>query len=84
MKRILLAIGAALCLIGLIGWWNSSQAQQQSDDPRIVPYRQLLTDANDRVATAMGQINTLALENAQLKAELAKLKAEKPAAEKKD
>lgn len=78
MKRILLAIGTALCLIGLIGWWNSSQAQQQSDDPRIVPYRRLLTDANERVATAMGQINTLTLENEQLKAEIAKFRAEKP------
>lgn len=75
MKRVFLVIGAVLCVIAVVGWWSSSRAQQPSEDPKLSPYRQLLTRANEELVQAMAQANALAVENAQLKAEIAKLKA---------
>lgn len=44
------------------------------EDQRLVMYRQLLTRANDELTQAAAQANTLSVENANLKTEIAKLK----------
>jgi cytochrome c-type biogenesis protein CcmH/NrfG len=71
MRGIILAIITSVCLIG--GWCTASRAQQP-DDPRIAIYRQLLSEANDRVVAALGQNQTLEAQNKQLKADLDKAK----------
>lgn len=79
MKRALLIAGIALCAIALSGWYATGHAQQE--DPKIAAYRQLLSEANERLAAALGAYNALSAKNAQTEAELAKLNAEKPKAD---
>jgi hypothetical protein len=72
MKRILLVSAIGLMAVcGLVGYCTDSNAQQP-EDPRIAGYRQLLTEANERVVLYAGQAAQLAAENTALKAELAK------------
>lgn len=79
MKRILLTCAIALCAVAFIGWSCSDGRAQPQEDPRLAAYRQLLLRANDELSQAMAQAQALSVENAQLKAELAKLKpAEAP------
>jgi hypothetical protein len=52
---------------------------QSKEDPTISSYRQLLTEANDRVAAMNGAIIRQAEEIRVLRAELDKLKEEKAA-----
>jgi hypothetical protein len=84
MRRILLCIGGALCAIALSAWFNTGRAQQTPEDPKIAAYRQLLSEANERLASALGAYNALSAKNAQTEAELAKLKTEAPTEKKKD
>lgn len=79
MFSVRLATLRAFAALALIAACCDARAQsQQPEDPRIGIYRQLLADANDRLASAAALYNTLSAKNAQTEAELAKLRAEKP------
>lgn len=67
MKRALFAVLGLLLAFPAL-------AQVPQEDPRINIYRQLLSEANDRLATSIAQNGTLSTENAQLKAQIVKLK----------
>lgn len=71
-KTILLAI-AAVCAIAIA---RSANAQQSPEDGRIAVYRQLLAASNDNVAALGAQLQAAQIDNAQLKAERDKLKAD--------
>ncbi len=75
MKRLIswVVIAAAAVIVGALGFCADSNAQQPPEDGRLAVYRQLLTRANDEL-TAMGaQLQAAQIENAQLKAQIAKL-----------
>ncbi len=55
---------------------SAAGAQQPSEDGRLAVYRQLLTRSQDELAMMGGQLQAAQMESAQLKAELAKLKAD--------
>jgi hypothetical protein len=66
LKRILLA---ALFFAPIAAY-----AQQPQQDPSAAVYRQLLMEANDRVAAVSAQAQALAKQLEEARAELAKLK----------
>ncbi len=73
MKRLLLSLAfASLSLPAL--------AQQPPQDPVAATYRQLLTEANDRIVTLAAQAQRLETEKANLAKQLeeAKKAADKP------
>lgn len=51
---------------------SSASAQQPPEDPKITAYRQLLSEANERVVTYAAQAQQLSVENVKLKTDLAK------------
>ncbi len=71
--KITFAVTAVALL--LLGWCNA-HAQQPPEDGRIAVYRQLLTQANDNVAALGAQLNAAVKERDELKAQIAKRKAE--------
>lgn len=72
----LLKIAFAVAAILIVGFAISqARPQQPPEGGRIAIYRQLLTQANDNVAGLGAQLQAAQIENAQLKAQLEKLKA---------
>lgn len=69
---------AALLVVGFA--ISHAYAQQPPEDGKVAIYKQLLTRANDELAALGGQLQAAQIENANLKAQLEKLK---PAEEKK-
>lgn len=67
MKAAILAIAAVLLPLPLV-------AQQPPEDSRLAIYRQLLSEANDRLTVAIGQARMAEAENVRLKAEIEKHK----------
>lgn len=55
-----------------------ARAQQSPEDGRIAIYRQLLAASNDNVAALGAQLQAAQIENAQMKAQIGKLKPEPP------
>lgn len=51
-------------------------AQQPPEDGKVAIYKQLLTRSNDELAVLGGQLQAAQIENASLKAQLEKRKAE--------
>jgi septal ring factor EnvC (AmiA/AmiB activator) len=68
-------LGMAVLLLALMA--GPASAQQLPADPRVETYRQLLSEANDRVVNMASQSHQLQQQVQQLQAELAKLKAPK-------
>lgn len=60
---------AIWCAVLMVIGANVALAQQPPEDPRLAIYRQLLTEANERAAAALG-------ESARLKAQIDKRKQE--------
>lgn len=71
--KIALGVAAALIIVLAI---SQARAQQPPEDGRLAVYRQLLTRSQDEVAGMGAQLQAAQIENAQLKAQLEKLKAE--------
>lgn len=75
MSRALkITIGLAIAMIVTFAL-SQAFAQQPPEDGRIAIYKQLLTRANDEIAAVGGQLQAAQIENAQLKAQIEKLKA---------
>lgn len=70
-----IALGLAVAVIVALAI-SQARAQQPPEDGKVAIYRQLLTRANDELAATGGQLQAAQIENAKLKADLEKLKAD--------
>jgi conjugal transfer/entry exclusion protein len=68
------SLGLVMILLTLMSLPASAQ---QADHPKVDTYRQLLSEANDRLAGMAAQVQQLQTQVQQLQAELAKTKTPK-------
>lgn len=71
--KITFAVAVALIVVAAI---SCARAQQPPEDGRIAIYKQLLARATDEFVAVGAQLQAAQIENAALKAQFEKLKAE--------